>query len=73
MRYRVTYNIFRPFTGERVSSKAQVVIEVKVNQGESVLDVAYAEASNLIDSRFLVGGEASLLDPPVSVEELKDG
>jgi len=71
VKYRVTYNVFRAFSGERVRNKAQVVLEVEVNQGESVNDIAYEEASNLFaDKRFVVGGE-TLLGSPVSVEEIK--
>lgn len=71
VKYRVTYNIFLAFSGKRVGSKAQVVLEVEVNQGESVNDIAYEAASNLFaDKRFVVGGEA-ILGSPVSVEEIK--
>lgn len=73
MRYRVTYNVF-PFHSDndkRVSSKAQIIVEVEVKRGESVNDVAYGEASNLLpERRFVIGGDAPL-GPPVSVEKLR--
>jgi hypothetical protein len=70
-RYRVTYNVF-PFIGDkRVSSKAQIILEVDVARGEVLNHVAYGEASRLLqDMRFSIGGDVPL-GPPVSVEKLR--
>jgi len=68
MMYRVTYNVFLSSSGERVTG-SQVIVEVSVEGGEDVNDVAYGEASNLLVEKFVVGGGESL-GPPVSVERL---
>jgi hypothetical protein len=68
MRYRVTYNVFLSSSGERVTG-SQVIVEVSVEGGEEVNDVAYGGASNLLAEKFVVGGEAPF-GPPVSVERL---
>lgn len=73
MRYRVTYNVFPFHSDKRVSSKAQIVLEVEVERGENVNDVAYGEASRLLaDMQFSIGGDIPL-GPPVSVEKLPEG
>jgi hypothetical protein len=71
MRYRVTYNVFHFTSDKRVSSKAQLIVEVEVKPGENPNDVAYGEASNLLpEKRFVIGG-AIPLGLPVSVEKLR--
>lgn len=70
-RYRVTYNVFNFASDKRVSSKAQIVLEVEVSRGEKLNDVAYWEASNLLpELRYVIGGDVPL-GPPVSVEKLR--
>jgi hypothetical protein len=69
-RYRVTYNVFSLCSGTRLSSKAQVTVEVEVKRGEVLKHVAYGEASNLLPSKFLLGGDEAM-SPPVSVEKLR--
>jgi hypothetical protein len=71
MRYRVTYNVFPFLSDERVRSKAQIVIEVEVKYGENLNDVAYGEASTLLDDRRFVIGGGTPLGPPISVERLR--
>jgi hypothetical protein len=70
-RYRVTYNVFHFASDKRVSSKAQIVLEVDVPRGEVLKHVAYGEASKLLqDMRFVIGGDVPLGEP-VSVEKLR--
>lgn len=71
-RYRVTYNVFYFCSDERVSSKAQIVLEIEVPRGETLKYVAYGEASKLLpETRYAIGGDKPLDAQPVSVEKLR--
>lgn len=69
-RYRVTYNVFNVGSGTRLSSKAQVTVEVDVKRGEALKYVAYQHATEILLDRFLLGGDEAM-GPPVSVEKLR--